>query len=863
MDDGRTRPPLEEPLQSPPQPALGAPASKRHPFCPRRIRVAVALVILLFACAGAMGIAGVRAAPARAFEPGEPLTWAQQPLVASDPRRLMESSGDGSSPFYWPISPEEADYQALSPDGQQIAISEGHDIFVVKRGGTPNRIYTATSGTVVHEPRWSSDGQRLIFAENGDIKTMAADGTNVRTVIGWRGWQVGGDFSPDGSRITFVSFTDSKGKALPGGSHVFTANASDGTSHVQITRQSSTMAGADDPVFSPDGTKIAFSGGALPDGCTDCQTGPPQIFTVRTGGTGMTRLTFDGSSTGGAINHDTHPAWTPDGSFIVFRSTRSQSPSLLSVTTIWEVAPSGLGLKPLFVSNPWPEAPTYVPSISSPTPRRHSSKYGLNDYLAHGFRPHLRFDDAESYRPLDADMFIAERNDQGAPLHQVCRETSFPPTCQPLSVASDLYYGSVLDIAGEGDAGNYHSPYGTCTTTGIRDCDTGPRSGIYYWVTPEDQGATPHTTYFDYWFFYRYNDWPGLVGGDHEGDWESVTLGQSQLNPRRFAFASFSQHGHWYSYLRENLRCDGGGPGSCGSTSNPLAGRLDVFVAKGSHANYPAPCDPGGLDPTPCDVRTDQPISEAPHDGTALWGNDSLSSALLALEDPSKLRDPANPLNNGWASWTGDWGSPSDAGPNGPGHGPNGPHFFQPWKSECARDNPGCPTEFEGASASTRRRSSATRGNDRCGAWFGGGVVAVVCDRPRLRASVARRWRSRPGTTSLWLPRRSRQGRQATSGSAPGVAQAMSTPLRPGQMIRVRARAAARVEILVRARAAQNLVEARFMNVRVRPGSGVRIVARRRLRRPVLRLVRADGSEVSPTDVRRMSTRRSGRRRSP
>jgi hypothetical protein len=238
-------------------------------------------------------------------------------------------------------------------------------------------------------------------------------------------------------------------------------------------------------------------------------------------------------------------------------------------TTIWEIQATGVGLQPLVVMAATPDDPNYIPGLHTPTPRRHG--YSLYHYLAHEFRPHLRYDSTETYRPLDVDKFFAEQNDQLQPLHQACSTSG----CGPLTSTTDLAGKDWIDIAGDGNADNYYSPYSVCTQGGLRDCDAGIRSVIYYWNTSPTESASYYT---DYWIFYRYNDWPGGIGGDHEGDWESVTIADSATNPYTFDFASFSQHGHWYSYLRENLSCDGQGPGSCGTTPNPSGRRVDVYV---------------------------------------------------------------------------------------------------------------------------------------------------------------------------------------------------------------------------------------------------------------------------------------------
>ena len=59
-----------------------------------------------------------------------------------------------------------------------------------------------------------------------------------------------------------------------------------------------------DPVWSPDGRRIAFSRGEM-------NTGPGDIYIINVDGTGETRLTTE-------AGHERGPSWSPDGQFIVY-----------------------------------------------------------------------------------------------------------------------------------------------------------------------------------------------------------------------------------------------------------------------------------------------------------------------------------------------------------------------------------------------------------------------------------------------------------------------------------------------------------------------------------------------------------------
>ncbi len=95
------------------------------------------------------------------------------------------------------------------------------------------------------------------------------------------------------------------------------------------------------PDFSPDGSKIAFSGRLPGDTTAD-------IFVISVDGTGMARLTTDPAI-------DRYPVWSPDGSQIAFLSNRT------GVFQVWVMDADG--------ANPWqlttdPGAKDQVPDWS-------------------------------------------------------------------------------------------------------------------------------------------------------------------------------------------------------------------------------------------------------------------------------------------------------------------------------------------------------------------------------------------------------------------------------------------------------------------------------------------------------------------
>lgn len=251
------------------------------------------------------------------------------PTSAGDGRVItFVSNRDGSSALHV-MNADSGDQRRLadkriisydwSPDGTRIAFTslrdERYEIYImpVPDGLDPDSIdhwQLTSSDDDDWWPAWSPDSTQIAFTSNRDgndeIYVIAvsdgpeADGNAPRLLTDNRGGQdVDPTWSPDGSRIAFVSDRD-------GNDEIYVMNA-DGTDQQRLTNND-----VDDwwPAWSPDGTRIAFTSG---------RDGNDEIYVMaapngsEAGGSDQRRLT----------NTDAKnwcPAWSLDGSQIVFQS---------------------------------------------------------------------------------------------------------------------------------------------------------------------------------------------------------------------------------------------------------------------------------------------------------------------------------------------------------------------------------------------------------------------------------------------------------------------------------------------------------------------------------------------------------------
>jgi Tol biopolymer transport system component len=113
-------------------------------------------------------------------------------------------------------------------------------------------------------------------------------------------------YSPNGKRIAFQSTRDFPAPQMGTGVFEIYAMNADGTNQVRLT---SNTAADFEPVFSPDGKKLAFYSN---------RDGDFEIYVMNADGTNIVQLTSNADA-------DTQPEWSPDGKQIVFNRVATGS----------------------------------------------------------------------------------------------------------------------------------------------------------------------------------------------------------------------------------------------------------------------------------------------------------------------------------------------------------------------------------------------------------------------------------------------------------------------------------------------------------------------------------------------------------
>jgi len=230
---------------------------------------------------------------------------------------------------------------------------DGRILFVSDRDGDFEVFVMNPDGTDMHQltdnedmdltPDWSPDGSRIVFVSNrgatGDhssIFVMNDDGTQQSQINDNDRWQFSPRWSPDGERFVYaqrnVEDADLRVAKI------------DGTEVRQLTRSDTWD---QNPTWSPDGDRIAFVAG-FNDTQPYCTT--VMVMDVEDGVFADMQKLADLNG----CEHQGTPAWSPDGLQIAFTDGDH-------LPDIWVISPDGTGAKNLTSNTHLDSGPTWSP----------------------------------------------------------------------------------------------------------------------------------------------------------------------------------------------------------------------------------------------------------------------------------------------------------------------------------------------------------------------------------------------------------------------------------------------------------------------------------------------------------------------
>jgi Tol biopolymer transport system component len=293
---------------------------------------------------------------------------------------IWVAEADGSNPVRLTTHLATDRSPRWSPDGTEIAFSSNRDgdfeIFVMNADGSDPHQVTFNTGAHDRIPSWSADaaqivydkdfteiyatdadggggerkladgfvpgtsprGDKVVFSDGG-LVAMHIDGSGRRQVTD--GPDLAADWSPRGNELVFTRSPEDR--------DVYIVHAN-GSGLVRVTDTPHRFEFA--PVWSPDGTKIAFVG-CPPSGVAgDCH-----LYVAGRDGTGETQVVAGVSGGEGAVDWQPIPGRRerPSGT-IVFQSNRAGGP-----TELYTMAEDGTNVRRLTFNGVTDRAPRFSP----------------------------------------------------------------------------------------------------------------------------------------------------------------------------------------------------------------------------------------------------------------------------------------------------------------------------------------------------------------------------------------------------------------------------------------------------------------------------------------------------------------------
>jgi len=255
--------------------------------------------------------AGTALAPTPTLIAGQPTTSPATPPATSAPATTVPAtsiSATGTPGATAPLLPDDGG----EPAGRIVFtcfIDGFDDVCAVNADGSDLRRLTAVAATDFY-PQWGPAGDLIIWSSRRSgafqLFLMNADGSGQRQSTDF-GSLFAPDLAPDGRRATFTN-------AAGDFQHVWVMDLDGGGARALTTGASNNI----DPVWSPDGTQIAFASD---------RSGVVKHYVIDADGTNV-RLLPDG-----VAEHGGRSSWSPDGRWLAFYAGPRDDRDLYLVAT--------------------------------------------------------------------------------------------------------------------------------------------------------------------------------------------------------------------------------------------------------------------------------------------------------------------------------------------------------------------------------------------------------------------------------------------------------------------------------------------------------------------------------------------------
>ena len=236
----------------------------------------------------------------------------------TDIKRLTRNEIINETPV-WSLDGKMIMYSSYPEEGNNY----NNEVFIMKSDGTDIKQLTDDPMRDGHA-KFSHDGKKIIFNSqrdannksdqvlkiNYEIYEMNIDGSDVKRLTNYEGWDTFPSYSPNGEKILWRRIITDSTSNIGYNSEIFLMN-SNGTNIINLTNHKSFDGYPD---WSHDGKQIVF---------TSNRHGSLQLFVMQSDGSSVQQIT---SSTNLEIN--SRPDWSSDGKQIVYNKTSKNSTSI-------------------------------------------------------------------------------------------------------------------------------------------------------------------------------------------------------------------------------------------------------------------------------------------------------------------------------------------------------------------------------------------------------------------------------------------------------------------------------------------------------------------------------------------------------